>query len=44
MREAETLATETLEIVQDLKEFHAGHQSILDNAPDLRGAVTSLLK
>jgi len=44
MHEAKCLAAETLEIVQDLEEFYAGHKSILDDAPDLRGAVATLLE
>jgi len=44
MREAECLAAETLEIVQDLKGFHAKHEQTLDDAADLRDALITLLK
>ncbi|KAF4609853.1 hypothetical protein D9613_010433 [Agrocybe pediades] len=43
MRAAESLAAETLEIVQDLEKFYKAHGEVLDNMPDVRKAVTNLL-
>lgn len=44
MQKAESLAEDTLEIVQALKRFYDGHQKILDEDANLREAVTDLLR
>ncbi|KAF9543797.1 hypothetical protein CPC08DRAFT_730394 [Agrocybe pediades] len=42
MRAAESLAEDTLEIVQDLESFYSARGDLLDNLPDVRDAVARL--
>ncbi|KAF9567200.1 hypothetical protein CPC08DRAFT_758491 [Agrocybe pediades] len=42
MRAAESLAADTLEIVQDLERFYVAREGVLDNLSDVRNAVAIL--
>ncbi|KAF4610117.1 hypothetical protein D9613_010396 [Agrocybe pediades] len=44
MRAAESLAEDTLEIVQDIEKFYIERGDLLDNLPDVRDAVMRLSK
>ncbi|KAF4609968.1 hypothetical protein D9613_010372 [Agrocybe pediades] len=44
MRAAESLATDTLEIVQDIQNFYIARGDVLDNLPDVRDAIGTLSK
>ncbi|KAF9553162.1 hypothetical protein CPC08DRAFT_243943 [Agrocybe pediades] len=44
MRAAESLAADTLEIVQDIENFYISRGDVLDNFPDVRDAVARLSK
>ncbi|KAF4610107.1 hypothetical protein D9613_010422 [Agrocybe pediades] len=44
MRHAQSLAAETLEIVQDLDKYYQSHRGALDNMPEVRDAVVALSK
>ncbi|KAF9551233.1 hypothetical protein CPC08DRAFT_317388 [Agrocybe pediades] len=44
MRGAQSLAADTVEIVQDIEKFYTAHGDVLDNMPDVRDAVARLSK
>ncbi|KAF4623605.1 hypothetical protein D9613_002360 [Agrocybe pediades] len=44
MQAAESLAADTLEIVQDIEKFYIARGDVLDNLPDVRDAIARLSK